>query len=154
VEPWEAVIRLIAAFLITGLIGWERKQASKPAGARTHALVGLTAALYALLGDLSPQTLQTESVRTDPVRTIQAIATGVGFLGAGMIFREAGRVQGLTTAASIWASAAVGVAVAWSHWTLAAAGSILILIALRWPFKEKKPVHSTKRTVLANRGVQ
>jgi putative Mg2+ transporter-C (MgtC) family protein len=132
----EDLIRLFAALVITGIIGWEREHAAKPAGARTHAIVGVTAALYAILGANESAELQASGlVQTDPVRTIQAIATGVGFLGAGLIFRDGSRVRGLTTAASIWASAAVGIATAWAEWELALASTAAILIALRWPFK-------------------
>lgn len=130
------VLKLIAAALLPGVLGWERERAAKPAGLRTHAIVGVASALYAMLGDgaLAAHAGMGEAVRTDPVRTIQAVATGIGFLGAGIIFREGRRVEGLTTAASIWAAAAVGLAVAWAQWLVAILATVFIFLILRWPF--------------------
>ena len=101
------VIRVIAAALLGALLGWERERAGKPAGLRTHMLVALGAALFVLfpaeagmaIGDLS--------------RVIQGVATGIGFIGAGTILKraEAEQVEGLTTAASIWLTGAIGMAV-------------------------------------------
>jgi putative Mg2+ transporter-C (MgtC) family protein len=101
------VIRVIAAALLGALLGWERERAGKAAGLRTHMLVALGAALFVLfpaeagmpIGDLS--------------RVIQGVATGIGFIGAGTILKrpEAEQVEGLTTAASIWLTGAIGMAV-------------------------------------------
>src|SRR5829696_8458230 len=110
------LLRLIAAALCAGALGWERERAGKSAGLRTHMLVGIGSALYVAL----TQTIVADAValagngavRADPVCAIEAVATGIGFLGGGIIFvsAQSERVRGLTTAASVWAASAVGVA--------------------------------------------
>ena len=87
--------RLVVAALLAAVLGWEREQAGKSAGLRTHMLVGIAAALYTALGEVASTELG--AGRSDPVRAIQAVAMGIGFLGGGMIFvnRSTDRVQGL-----------------------------------------------------------
>lgn len=134
----DALFRLAAAAVLSGALGWERQLADKPAGFRTHMIVGVTAALYALLGQsASVVGASGEIIRTDPVRTIQAVATGIGFLGAGIIFRDGNKVTGLTTAASVWAAASIGIAAAWGEWALALMGTAVTLFALRVPVRAK-----------------
>jgi len=118
----EILIRLILAVVIGGLIGWEREVVHKPAGIRTHMLVCLGSALFALV------TLQTIPEETG--RIISGVATGIGFLGAGTIFKARDSVHGLTTAASIWVVAAVGLAVGIGQYFLTAVAGILTLIIL------------------------
>ena len=110
-ELVEIACNLGAALLAGSLIGMERTFNGRPAGFRTHALVCVASALLMLI--TSYQTLwldmiQLETVRTDPTRMAQGIMTGIGFLGAGVIFKEGLTVRGLTTAASIWMTAAIG----------------------------------------------
>jgi putative Mg2+ transporter-C (MgtC) family protein len=108
----ETVVHLLAAVLAGGLIGLERSFHGRPAGFRTHTLVCLASSLLMLVTlfqgtwflSTSPDT-----VRVDPTRMAQGIMTGIGFLGAGVIFKEGLSVRGLTTAASIWITAAIGV---------------------------------------------
>ncbi|MCA0267684.1 MAG: MgtC/SapB family protein [Bacteroidetes bacterium] len=125
------VVRLAVAALLAGVLGFERQQAGKAAGLRTHMLVGIAAALFMALGEAMPG-------RTgDPLRTVQAVATGVGFLGAGAIFFQSAerRVHGLTTAASIWATSSVGIAAGAGVYVLAAGATVLlvgVLRGLRW----------------------
>lgn len=134
----EMLLRLAAAAFLSGALGWERQLADKPAGFRTHMIVGATSALYALLGQSAGTAADAgELVRTDPIRTIQAVATGIGFLGAGIIFRDGSRVTGLTTAASVWAAASIGIAAAWGEWALALMGTAITLLALRVPVRAK-----------------
>jgi putative Mg2+ transporter-C (MgtC) family protein len=99
----ESVLRLVAAALLGGLLGAERESIGKDAGLRTHMLVALGAALFALL--LRDETADAQS------RVIQGVATGIGFIGAGTILKHAqtNEVTGLTTAASLWLTAAIGV---------------------------------------------
>jgi putative Mg2+ transporter-C (MgtC) family protein len=108
----EIAIHLGAAWLAGSLIGAERSFHGRPAGFRTHALVCLASALLMLITayqqDWFPITV-TETVRMDPQRMAQGIMTGIGFLGAGVIFKEGLSVRGLTTAASIWITAAIGI---------------------------------------------
>lgn len=134
----DSMLKLAAAALLSGALGWERQLADKPAGFRTHMIVGVTAALYALLGQNAGVIGGSgDLVRTDPIRTIQAVATGIGFLGAGIIFRDGSKVTGLTTAASVWAAASIGIAAAWGEWGLALMGTAITLLALRVPVRAK-----------------
>ena len=122
VEYAEIILRLALSVVFGGLIGLEREVVHKPAGVRTHMLVCLGSALFALV------TLQTIPEETG--RIISGVATGIGFLGAGTIFKARDSVHGLTTAASIWVVAAVGLAVGIGQYFLTAVAGILTLIIL------------------------
>jgi putative Mg2+ transporter-C (MgtC) family protein len=120
----DALWRLVLALGLSALIGVERDLAGKPAGIRTHMLVGFGAALFMIVAEFSGM---------DTSRVMAGIITGVGFLGAGTIIRERGAVLGLTTAASIWAVAGIGIAVAARLWliaVIATAGVFLVLWGL------------------------
>ena len=125
------------AMLLGALIGLEREFKDKPAGLRTHMLVAGAAALLLSLGDVVTSHFQLELggqvVQADPIRIMEAVITGVSFLGAGTIIRSSagGGVEGLTTAASILVAAAVGVCVALSQIVLALGVTVLVLITLR-----------------------
>jgi putative Mg2+ transporter-C (MgtC) family protein len=125
------------AMLLGAAIGLEREIEDKPAGLRTHMLVAGAAALLVALGDVVVRRfdvgLGKELVRSDPVRIIEAVITGVSFLGAGTIIQRSTsrQVEGLTTAASILFVAAVGVCVALSQLVLAVGVTVLVLIILR-----------------------
>ena len=129
-EPTEIALRLAAALLAGALIGLDREVKKRPAGLQTHALVSLGAAITMLVvaGSGGP----------DPgSRAVQGIITGIGFLGAGVImqYERERRVEGLTTAASIWTAAALGMACGAGHLALAGAGLaaiILVLVAGGW----------------------
>lgn len=117
----------IAAFL-GSIIGWERDRAGKSAGPRTMALVGTAAAVIVSIGEV----LDTNAKYGDPTRALHAIITGIGFLGAGMIFTDKrGGIQGVTTAATIFATAAVGVAVGLGFQVVGVGLTIIILVVLR-----------------------
>ena len=121
--------RLVVAALLAGVLGWERERAGKSAGLRTHMLVGIAAALYTGLAEVA--SVELGAGRSDPVRAIQAVAMGIGFLGGGIIFVNRNeRVQGLTTAASIWATAAMGIAAGLAHFRLAAGATVLLAVVL------------------------
>ena len=126
------LIRLAIAAALAAVLGWEREQAGKSAGLRTHVLVAISAALYTALAELSVEHYsgQEEGLRSDPIRVIQAVAVGIGFLGGGMIVRSGDHVRGLTTAASIWATAAIGIAVGLAHYRLAVGATVLLLVVL------------------------
>lgn len=125
------------AMTLGGFIGVERELADKPAGLRTHMLVAGAAALLVMLGQILihryGEQFGTELLRPDPVRIVEAIVTGIAFLGAGTIIRQgAGHaVQGLTTAATLLFTAAVGVCVAAEELVLAIGATALVLITLR-----------------------
>lgn len=132
VPPDQAVmvLRVLLAGVLGAVIGWEREAQGKAAGLRTHILVAVAAALFAgvtiLINDDHPDD-------TDVLRTVNAVATGIGFLGAGLIFvnRAHSHVYGLTTAASVWATSAVGLAVGFRYAFLAACTTGMIWIVLR-----------------------
>jgi putative Mg2+ transporter-C (MgtC) family protein len=101
-SAWEWLGRLAAAGALSGLIGFEREAHHKAAGLRTHMLVGVGAALFTLAGSQS-------FGAGDPSRVAAQVVTGIGFLGAGAIFRSGVSIRGLTTAAGLWVAAAIGV---------------------------------------------
>jgi putative Mg2+ transporter-C (MgtC) family protein len=129
------LIRIMIAAALAAVLGWEREYARKSAGLRTHMLVGIAAALYTALAQLSVTDISPSETgfRADPIRAIQAVAIGIGFLGSGVIFvsRHEDRVHGLTTAASIWATAAIGIAAGMEHYVLAVGATVLLLFVLR-----------------------
>ena len=98
----EALVALVTAAALGGIIGWERETWQKPAGLRTHMMVALGAAAFTLLA------MRTVGESSDPGRIVVGIATGIGFLGAGTIIQARGEVRGITTAAGIWVVGAVG----------------------------------------------
>jgi putative Mg2+ transporter-C (MgtC) family protein len=112
-QPYlDIAVHLGAAWLAGSLVGLERSFHGRPAGFRTHALVCLASALLMMVTAHQWEWLGTvplETVRTDPTRIAQGIMTGIGFLGAGVIFKEGLSIRGLTTAASIWMTAALGI---------------------------------------------
>src|SRR5918993_4607091 len=108
------VARIAAALLVGGIIGLERSFHGRPAGFRTHSLVCVASALLMLVTVYQNEWMTSvplDAIRTDPTRMAQGIMTGIGFLGAGVIFKEGLTVRGLTTAASIWITSAIGVLV-------------------------------------------
>lgn len=123
------LVRLLIAALVGAGIGWNRFQAGKPAGVGTHALVALGSALFVSI----PIQMSPEHGTDAFTRVIQGIATGVGFLGAGEIFRDAGggnRVHGLTSAAAIWVTAALGIVAGCGSGVLMASATALVLFVL------------------------
>lgn len=124
---WETEIlmaaRTILAALLGGLIGFERERHGREAGIRTYAAVALGACVFGLVSS------HVTGV-TDPTRIAAGVVTGVGFLGAGVILREQGRIAGLTTAATIWATASVGLAVAYGMYVLGLLTAAIIFALL------------------------
>ena len=130
----EIILRVFVASILGGGIGLQRGLAKKPAGIRTHALICLGAALFTALAE-GFETLQ----GFDPSRIAAGVVTGIGFVGAGVILRsEEGRVEGVTTAASIWATAAVGVAIGTGLYIVGAFTAVLAgtIMAFRFLFKK------------------
>src|SRR4051812_2356600 len=110
-DDLEMVLRLVTALFAGALIGFERSYHARPAGFRTHALVCTASSLLMLVTVYEAHWVRAaaESVTIDPTRMAQGIMTGIGFLGAGVIIKEGLSVRGLTTAASIWITAAIGI---------------------------------------------
>lgn len=124
--------RLSAASLMTMLIGWERETKNKPAGLRTHMMVGVgSAAFYLLFIEFALGPLKdVENIVTDPTRIFQGIVTGIGFLGAGVIIQGRENVQGLTTGAAIWVAGGVGLGCGGGYYAIAGVLTIFALIIL------------------------
>lgn len=133
----EVVVRLLATVVLCGLIGLERETRDQAAGFRTHILLGLGAALFTLVSaygfpEFTRAALESggRGVQFDPTRIAAQVVTGVGFLGAGAIIRRGLDVRGLTTAASLWAAAAIGMAAGAGFYFGAAATTAVVLAAL------------------------
>jgi putative Mg2+ transporter-C (MgtC) family protein len=148
-ELW-ILLRLLIAALLSGLIGYERERTGKQAGLRTHMLVAVGAALFVSFTQLfvietlplaPPAPPGNFRVQIEPLATVEAIVTGISFLGAGTIFVSGGqdRVKGLTTAASIWVTAAVGIAVGLERYVLAVGSTLLILVILHMMYRLEAP---------------
>ena len=137
-EYFEILFRLVAALAAGGLIGLERSHRGRPAGFRTHALVCLASSLLMLVTVYETHWMpdsSTAQVVLDPTRMAQGIMTGIGFLGAGAIIKEGFTVRGLTTAASIWVTAAIGILTGIGFYFAAVVGTLLALGTLslfRW----------------------
>lgn len=131
ISTFEAVVRVLIAAALGGLIGFERELRDQPAGFRTHILVALGAVLFTIAGAYSFAGQRAGlTVRLDPTRVAAQVVTGIGFLGAGAILRHGLSVHGLTTAASLWVTAAIGTAVGLGYWSGALAGAVAALLAL------------------------
>ncbi len=125
--------RVTGALIIGALIGFERTFHGRPAGFRTHSLVCIASAILMIVTVYQNQWMtfvEHDAIRTDPTRMAQGIMTGIGFLGAGVIFKEGLTVRGLTTAASIWITAAIGILVGIGFWFAAVVGAAAALIVL------------------------
>ena len=123
-EPLEFILRLLAATAAGGAVGLERQINNKSAVLRTNTLVAIGASIYLLI---ALQVL--DGTATDPTRVLGQIVTGIGFLGAGVILHRGANVQGLTTAATIWCSAALGCLAALGfYWQLGVATLLVILV--------------------------
>jgi putative Mg2+ transporter-C (MgtC) family protein len=137
-EYFEIVFRLVAALAAGGLIGLERSHRGRPAGFRTHALVCLASSLLMLVTVYESHWFPRDAaarVVIDPTRMAQGIMTGIGFVGAGAIIKEGFSVRGLTTAASIWVTAAIGILTGVGFYFAALLGTVFslgTLSAFRW----------------------
>ncbi len=123
----EMTLRLLLAAVLTGIIGFQRERAGKPVGLRTHALIGLGAALFTMTGIFGFK-------GGDPARISAGLVTGIGFLGAGAILhRSGGVIEGLTTAATIWLVAAIGLAVGVGMYLISSVATVVSLGVLYLP---------------------
>ncbi|WP_163849303.1 MgtC/SapB family protein [Pseudooceanicola aestuarii] len=130
---WDVtILRLVAAVILGGVIGYERERQRKQAGLRTHIMIALAACLFTLimLGLLMNPLADDDSIRKDPIRVIEAVTAGVAFLAAGTIFTSGNDVKGLTTGAGMWLAGAIGVACGLGHLGLATLAALLALVVL------------------------
>jgi putative Mg2+ transporter-C (MgtC) family protein len=123
----EMILRLLLAAALGAIIGYQRERASKPAGLRTHTLICLGAALFTIAS------IYGFGVAADPSRLAAGIVAGIGFLGAGAIIRTREHLVGLTTAATIWSVAAIGLAAGAGLYLVSAVTTAIILIILLLP---------------------
>ncbi|MEE9323017.1 MAG: MgtC/SapB family protein [Candidatus Aenigmarchaeota archaeon] len=131
----EMVIKLVLSAILGGLVGFEREVHRKPAGMRTHSLVCIGAALFTIMS--------VNIIGAEPSRVAAGIVTGIGFLGAGMIFKAEDRVRGLTTAAELWVLAAIGLAIGIGYYFAALITTVIvifILIPLKYVEKEARKI--------------
>ena len=115
---------LLVALLLGGLIGVERTLAGKTAGVRTYALVSMGSALFILVSRL----LQNSSGDIDPLKVAPAILTGIGFIGAGLVFHQGNKITGLTSAAGLWVSGGIGLACGFGRYDMAILVSVLTVL--------------------------
>ena len=128
-----SLFRLIISCICGITIGFERKNRSKEAGIRTHCIVACASALMMIISkygfyDLITQVADGVDIRLDPSRMAQGIVTGVGFLGAGMIYIQRGSIRGLTTASGIWATSGIGMAIGSGMYFIGIAATLVILL--------------------------
>ncbi|RJE82634.1 MgtC/SapB family protein [Paenibacillus sp. 1011MAR3C5] len=155
-NPWfidevDILIRLSLALLLGGLIGLEREQSNHAAGLRTNILVCLGACLLMLLSIYGfSDFVEEPNVRVDPARLAAAVITGVGFLGAGTILFTGKSITGLTTAASLWVVAAIGLAVGAGFYFASASVTVMVLLTL-WLFNklEKRYIKAKKEHLIS-----
>ena len=123
-------LRLFCAMLVGMIIGTEREYTNRPAGMRTHILVALGACVVALTGQMLFKEYSGFGAMPDPARLAAQVITGVGFLGAGTIMREGTTVKGLTTAASVWTVACLGIAAGFGYYAITLFGMVFMFITL------------------------
>lgn len=144
------LFRVALASVLSGILGWERESSGKSAGLRTHILVGISSVLFITISDTLIQNYRVydATMRFDPVRVVEAIVTGISFLGAGIIVFRRGEnsVKGLTTAAGILTTAAIGVLVGLNRFFLSITATVLVFIVLRFvSVFEKKFLERAKK---------
>lgn len=139
IDVSQIIIRILLTALIAGAIGWDRQKKNRPAGVQVHVLVAVGATIVAMMQqELTLQAIKTATenadvsnfVANDAARLIAAVVSGIGFLGAGTIVVTKRVVRGLSTAASLWATAAIGIAVGMGYYPIAIIGGLAIFAAL------------------------
>jgi putative Mg2+ transporter-C (MgtC) family protein len=121
------IANLLLAFILGGAIGWVREKEGKVAGLRTHILVGVGSALFMILSGQ----MMSLSGTADPGRLAAGIVAGIGFIGAGCILQAGGEIRGITTAASIWITSAIGIAAGMNSYVGAVVATIITLLTLQ-----------------------
>jgi putative Mg2+ transporter-C (MgtC) family protein len=156
---WDIIARLLVAAGLGAVVGLEREASDQPAGLRTHLAVSLGAGLFGVIsttGFLEFETTQRASnIQFDVTRVASLVASGIGFIGAGLIFRQGTTVRNLTTAASLWVTAAIGLSAGVGDFAPAIATTIIVLVALallraprNWVRKYARPDRDVIRVVL------
>lgn len=136
----QVILNLLLAFLLGGMIGWLREKEGKIAGLRTHILVCVGSALFMVISG----EMMAKSGIADPGRIAAGVVTGIGFIGAGCILRGRDQIKGITTAASIWVTAAIGIAAGTGFYVGAVAGAVIALVTLQLLKEVEKRIIKTK----------
>ncbi|MEO3997046.1 MgtC/SapB family protein [Mesorhizobium sp. CAU 1732] len=140
--------RLAIAALLGAVIGFEREWRNHPAGLRTHILVALAAAAFAILGIEIVHSAQfdADASRLDPLRLIEAVTAGVAFLAAGTIIFARGEIKGLTTGAGLWLAGAIGLAAGLGFWQIAGYATLLaiVILGLMHPLEKAVTAHKAR----------
>ncbi|MGF6175899.1 MgtC/SapB family protein [Ensifer sp. 4252] len=142
--PYQVIFaRILGSLLMGAIIGFEREAKARPAGLKTHMLVCLAACTFAIISleSVYMKGFLDERVRIDPLRVVEAVTAGVAFLAAGTIIFARGQVQGLTTGSSLWLAGAIGLALGFGHWIIAAfavGSAFLVLSVVGWLETEVK----------------
>lgn len=134
-NAWDILLRMMSAMLVGAIIGTEREFTHRPAGMRTHMLVALGSCVVMITSQMIFHQYRAFGATPDPARLSAQVITGVGFLGAGTILKEGPSIKGLTTAASVWAVACLGIAVGGGYYALGILGTvgmIVILVLFEW----------------------
>ncbi len=131
----EYALRMLLAFIAGGIIGFERERHKKPVGFRTYVLVCLGSAVVTIVGvETIQRTISMAEghaiLRADPVRLTAQVVSGIGFLGAGTILHEKNNISGLTSAASLWAAAMIGIAIGYGYYFIGILATFLVEITL------------------------
>src|SRR3989344_2408425 len=136
----EVLFQFFLSLFLGGILGLEREIQNKAAGLRTYALVSFGATLFAILALQVPaQFLGVQGIESDPIRVIQAVALGIGFIGAGAIIHKGTHIEGVTTAAGIWGASAIGIAVGMHfYWTATLATLFVLLVLVGFRIFEKR----------------
>ena len=140
----QIIIRLLISVLVSGLIGLERQLHRRAAGLRTHILVCVGSTLI-MLTSLYIFDIYKDKIAIDPSRIAAGVITGIGFLGAGTIIRYGEEIRGLTTAASLWVVAALGLAVGCGFYTAAIATTVIVLLTLMFLGRLEDKIFGDKR---------
>ena len=130
---WEYVLTIFVGAILGGAIGFEREYRSKEAGFRTHFLVGLGSALFMVLSLHGFDDIETQAgviIQRDPARMAAQVVSGIGFIGAGTIIFRKNVVKGLTTAAGLWVTSAIGMAAGVGMYGVAVAATVMVIVCL------------------------
>ena len=138
---WDGVFRLVLAAVLAALIGYDREKQNKAAGIRTNVIVAVISCVIMILSvEVAKFSSSVSGVEGDPARIAAQVVSGIGFLGAGTIIKQEDKIEGLTTAASLWGVAGLGLAVGYGLYDISIAAALIIFVSLRIAPSVKKRV--------------
>jgi putative Mg2+ transporter-C (MgtC) family protein len=138
---WTGVFRLVLSAVLASLIGYDREKQNKAAGIRTNVIVAVISCVIMILSvEVARFSSSVSGVEGDPARLAAQVVSGIGFLGAGTIIKQEDKVEGLTTAASLWGVAGLGLAVGYGLYDISIAAALIIFLSLRVAPSLKKRV--------------